>query len=839
MADEKSDTVTGKEDDDAYEYYYVYYDESGNVVNTAAAKETSPVHSEDVQTKLQEISLQATPAATLISNDKVPGDTPTIYAEIKEPSKHAEAEKNTKKPMTIFGIPIPSLPMNFPSFSLAPALSQGLLPLPVGRKGDGSASDMATDESKTSGISVPAPSVPTSDGTRGPDSALNKIWIETGLKTAGLFLPQIVKSFSSLASSSSSSSKRSGEGSEDDVEEDNTAKRHTNPDDFYNYAPPSNLQPGASQELPRYFPSGQQQQAGEYFPKGYIPAIKFDHPVRSRPHGLSGGSPVYPPPSQGHSVHQQSVQSSLNRTPPRRHYLVNDEVDRRELGSVGFGSSQTDVNGFRPLFRPNKADPFINGGSAGSGSNGFSSSIGDTYPKGPEPSAFPGIDASLKLPPGFRTPTVEKPLPPFKQPSIQFTSPTNDIRFEEDDDDNEDQAGSDSDRAGSVVNTLGPAFEAVPEKEKSTLYQEEDLLKDASLIRPTDESQATEGPLITSLFSKATGSTSSTTSTSTTTSNEEYEYYYEDDVDDALPSFRPPTQDAGEEEIQRLLQQLREQGVPVSERTVPTLQVEEVTTSKNVVSTESIGVNHRGTPKNLQEATTSNSIDLDTTSATSESSTEAADNKEEYEYEYYYEYYEDDEGSTTEASSESTTTSQETEGNILEDYSYEEEIEEKKQSLDDIFNLMKAKGVEAQPQQSPHPFDVRRPTIAPAIRTSTVLYDVNGNYLESQRSSISASRIQSPPQLVSSTLTSVERSTRRDSSSSPYPFHPDHLDPARQPNVDDKVKWYYANYNEEKRGPFVGPGAEEVLGSSAVTYQAAVLLPLVLGSILHRVMWLA
>ena len=51
--------------------------------------------------------------------------------------------------MTIFGIPIPKIPFSL-SFGLAPTISQGLIPLPIGRKGDTdpSATDLIPESSE-------------------------------------------------------------------------------------------------------------------------------------------------------------------------------------------------------------------------------------------------------------------------------------------------------------------------------------------------------------------------------------------------------------------------------------------------------------------------------------------------------------------------------------------------------------------------------------------------------------------------------------------------------------------------------------------------------------------
>ena len=42
------------------------------------------------------------------------------------------------------------------------------------------------------------------------------------------------------------------------------------------------------------------------------------------------------------------------------------------------------------------------------------------------------------------------------------------------------------------------------------------------------------------------------------------------------------------------------------------------------------------------------------------------------------------------------------------------------------------------------------------------------------------------------------------SETSPYPFHPDRLDPAgQQPEHESDLKWYYGNYNNEDLEPFI------------------------------------
>ena len=63
----------------------------------------------------------------------------------------------------------------------------------------------------------------------------------------------------------------------------------------------------------------------------------------------------------------------------------------------------------------------------------------------------------------------------------------------------------------------------------------------------------------------------------------------------------------------------------------------------------------------------------------------------------------------------------------------------------------------------------------------------------------------SPSRSRSSTQSQSRGPTARSSSASPYPFHPDRLDPASPPNsaesYDNSVNWYYSSYNNNNRKP--------------------------------------
>ena len=75
--------------------------------------------------------------------------------------------------------------------------------------------------------------------------------------------------------------------------------------------------------------------------------------------------------------------------------------------------------------------------------------------------------------------------------------------------------------------------------------------------------------------------------------------------------------------------------------------------------------------------------------------------------------------------------------------------------------------------------------------------------------------------------------TARSSSSSPYPFHPDRLDPASPPNsaesYDNSVNWYYSSYNNENTDPYVGPRHERTSGVAPnLSHAASVFMPIIL-----------
>jgi hypothetical protein len=105
----------------------------------------------------------------------------------QNPAKEEQKQEPEPEPpgLTIFGIPIPRIPFNL-SFGLAPTLSQGLIPLSIGRKGDGP-SDSDLIDSKTRIATKKKKKQQPPKPQRGPD-ILDPIWVETGLKAAEFYL---------------------------------------------------------------------------------------------------------------------------------------------------------------------------------------------------------------------------------------------------------------------------------------------------------------------------------------------------------------------------------------------------------------------------------------------------------------------------------------------------------------------------------------------------------------------------------------------------------------------------------------------------------------------------
>ena len=262
------------------------------------------------------------------------------------------------------------------------------------------------------------------------------------------------------------------------------------------------------------------------------------------------------------------------------------------------GSPRDTVNGFKPLFRPNNYDP-----------------------------VYTADAIRNSLPPGFKLSSASSVMTPnsypaLSAPAIGFTSPRqNDLDFA-DDEEHDDVTRQSIDE---ITGDGGGDGEG-------------DEIAESSLKRPniglaTYDSRRPNG-----------GGGES-----------EYEYYYEEEEVEGEEDGQTQFELRDTEDIKRLIDSLRAAGggttfpgsedvvtPPSTDRSVPTLMVEEVTTT---ALEEDVTIAHRGTPTTTAPPVTTVSS---TTSATSTTTPEQkGEGKEdaggvEYEYEYYYEYYDED-----------------------------------------------------------------------------------------------------------------------------------------------------------------------------------------------------
>ena len=348
-----------------YEYYYVYYDEDGNVVEKSPPKviESAVLNGDKVQDipLVSSTTSSTTTKNTASLNTNQLGDTPTIYASLGESSGSQESEKseetgeNEEEGMSIFGIPIPKIPFPILSFGLAPTtLSHGLLP--IGRKGDPGSSESDSSEAGLNRKTGNQPEI-----TRGPDT-IDPIWLET-LINAG-------KSY--FASSSAEDTEANEE--EAGTEIDRNFQQYF--PNMKGYSHPQNPvipltsseQEQDYQDIPIIITNSG---PTEYYPQAsqYVPAIKFDHPTEYE------GPVRYPiRPAPDLQLHQ-------------------------------YPAGPAAEDGFIPLFLPDQSDP-----------------IRQQTP----PPAFPGIDSTLKLPAeGYKLPLYPQRQPAlnFEYPLIYKKPP--------------------------------------------------------------------------------------------------------------------------------------------------------------------------------------------------------------------------------------------------------------------------------------------------------------------------------------------------------------------------------------------------------------------------------
>ena len=453
------DVDTEKSDD--YEYYYVYYDEDGNIVNktTEAATaspqpDTAPLN----KNKLQEVTLNT---ISTVSSDVQTGDTPTLYAGIKNITEHEEPDKvdsdDDDGGLKIFGIPIPKIPLPILSFGLTPALSHGLLP--IGRKGDPASTVDADRRTKLPPIQT--------DYTRGPDS-IDPIWIDS--KESFQEEPHPKRHIGKQQYFPQSS--------------DNT--KTTKP---YGYLQPLNPIIPLKDPNP-YFPKEDAQSvSSEQYPKGYVPAIQFDHPISDpRP----GSSPIVPNPN---------LQSGRPQTPHYRPPPLPSRTQPYQPAPV-----RDTVDGFVPMFTPNKAD--------------------EHFRPLPPPSAFPGIDATLSYPavpkgPIPLTTTTDPPVVWGHQGGFEDQEkPMYEYEYEYYDEDEAPSASSLSTTTAKAPTTLKPITITTPSSvEQIETSESRDEMKsvDKNLTQPEYEYEYYYEYYEDDEKVNSTSKTTTTTSTTTTT----------------------------------------------------------------------------------------------------------------------------------------------------------------------------------------------------------------------------------------------------------------------------------------------------------------------------------
>merc|ERR1711874_149862 len=386
-----------------------------------------------------------------------------------------------------------------------------------------------------------------------------------------------------------------------------------------------------------------------------------------------------------------------------------------------------------------------------------------------------------------------------------------------------------------------PPYVAIPEYAEEYDYLPDNKFIARSTVRPSSDSQKKRNTQIeqqTTAYNEIT--TERETEKSNTVAETTTEY---DPRKDTFYNNQMRTKSEKEKEfVEKLLNQNKLEGVEIYE-----------VTSKNPIKLESpninidIDVSHKGTPK--QEETSTTTSTTTTTTTTKHNPTTEAEEPV-YEYEYVYEYYDDeeypDELTTTKQIEEQTTTttnentSRSSLMSILNFLNKESTTFASRPQTTNLYkqDLLLPQGnfnlAELGPVQLPQQRQTE-PTPLPAIRSSTFLYDVKANYPEVQRSTVTV-EIEDRFGRSRSSLSPERGPTARSSSSSPYPFHPDRLDPASAPNSadgrDNSVNWYYSSYNNENTDPYIGPGAEQGTGGATSHSNTSVILYIVMATLL-------
>ena len=275
-------------------------------------------------------------------------------------------------------------------------------------------------------------------------------------------------------------------------------------------------------------------------------------------------------------------------------------------------------------------------------------------------------------------------------------------------------------------------------------------------------------------------------------------------------SFYDPRRNSQKKKEKEFVESLMKQNNRVEEVDIYEVTTKYPVTLQSIEETLGIDVAHKGTPKEELLEETSEETVLTTS-------------KPEYEYEYEYEYvYEDELGNQYSEDAVTTTTAKTS-----------------KESLQSILNFLNKESTTlssraASQEESlrsaalgklvPLALPDRHPTPLPPIRSSTFLYDQQGNYPEVQRSTVTV-QIEDRFGRSRSSLSPVQGPTAR-SDTSQQSYSPDRLDPASSPRQgeggDNSVNWYYSSYNNENTDPYVGPGG------GAVSWGGGLVLPLAL-----------
>ena len=396
--------------------------------------------------------------------------------------------------------------------------------------------------------------------------------------------------------------------------------------------------------------------------------------------------------------------------------------------------------------------------------------------------AFPGIEATM------RNDFLNNPVTPRTPPSLDFdeTAPSKanyeyEYHYEEQE---------------------TPYAADIPEYLDEYGYLRDDAFAARSTARPSRETPRTTTELRDNTLDQET--------------TEFNEVATEADTFKTTTSFYDPRKGSKAKKEKEFVESL------IKQNNAESVEIYEVTTKTPIKleSTEmSIGIDvaHKGTPKedNLAEEAV----------FTTE--------KPEYEYEYEYEYvYEDELGYPYEDDDDTKTTTEPTSQESLQSILsfLNKESTTLSNALKEESLRKKALG-NLSPLTLTHLRQQNQPTPLPPIRSSTFLYDQQGNYPEVQRSTVTV-EIEDRFGRSRSSLSPEQQGPTARSAASPasaYPFHPDRLDPASSPHAqgdggDNSVNWYYSSYNNENTDPYIGPKGG--VGSSSWTLNGSLLLSL-------------